>query len=152
MQSTITLTGMDEVLRNLSNYAASIKPAAAIALHEEARAIEERSVTQYAPIDQGGLRRDHAFVDESAKVEGDTVSITFGYKGPYAASVHENPRTGKTGGLSPSGRRYKHWASVGQWKFLEVPLLQAERGMLNRIASRMRDVIGGRLTATFYGG
>jgi hypothetical protein len=150
--ATVTITGIDEVMRNLRAYADQARAAAGVALHEEARAIEEVSVTQYVPVDLGGLRRDHAFVDEAAKVEGSKVSVTFGYRGPYAAAVHENPRAGKTGGVSPSGRRYKHWATTGGWKFLELPLLQAENGMLGRLASRIRDIVGGRLAATFYGG
>jgi len=144
--ATVTITGIDEVMRNLRAYADQVRGAVAVALHEEARAIEGVSVTQYAPVDQGGLRRDHAFVDEAAKVEGSKVSISFGYRGPYAAAVHENPRAGKTGGVSPSGRRYKHWAQVGQWKFLEVPLLQAESGMLRRIRDRIYDIVGTRLS------
>lgn len=44
----------------------------------------------------------------------------------YAVKVHENPRSGKTGGLSPSGKRYRKWAKVGGYKFLEAPM--AERG------------------------
>jgi hypothetical protein len=148
----ITITGMDEVLRNLAAYGENTRQAAATALFEEARAVEAESLARYVPVDTGQLRRDHAFVDESAKIEGDRVSIEFGYRGPYAASVHENPRAGKTGGVSPSGRKYRHWATVGQWKFLETPLLEAEKGMLSRLAGRIRDVLGGKLSATFYGG
>lgn len=152
ISSTITLTGMSEVLKNLAAYGQNANDAAAQALFEEANAIKNTSVAQYVPVDTGELRQEHAFVDESAKIEGDNVSITFGYSGPYAASVHENPRAGKTGGVSPSGQKYQHWASVGQWKFLEVPLLNAESGMLGRLAGRIRNALGGRLSATFYGG
>lgn len=152
ISSTITLTGMSEVLKNLAAYGQNAKDAAAQALFEEANAIKNTSVAQYVPVDTGELRQEHAFVDESAKIEGDNVSITFGYRGPYAASVHENPRAGKTGGVSPSGQKYRHWASVGQWKFLEVPLLNAESGMLGRLAGRIRNALGGKLSTTFYGG
>jgi hypothetical protein len=52
--------------------------------------------------------------------------------------VHENPRSGKTGGFSPSGKPYftkrsrrggkkgSGFSQVGQWKYLEIPLLAAE--------------------------
>ena len=150
--ATITITGMDEVLKNLAAFGQNTRDAAAQAVYEEARAIENVSLAQYAPVDQGGLRSEHAFVDEEAKIEGGKVSITFGYTGPYAASVHENPRTGKTGGVGPSGQKYRHWATVGQWKFLETPVLNATSGMLGRIADRIRNVLGGKLSATFYGG
>lgn len=41
----------------------------------------------------------------------------------YAISVHENPRSGKTEGFSPSGKKYAPgtWSKVGQWKYLETP-------------------------------
>jgi hypothetical protein len=51
-----------------------------------------------------------------------------GYGGPsapYALAVHENPRAGQTGGISPKGQPYEHWAHTGQWKYLETPLKAA---------------------------
>lgn len=147
----ITVTGMDQVLKNLAAYGENVKASVAQALYEEANEIKNVSQARYVPVDTGELRQEHAFVDESARVDGDSVSITFGYNGPYAARVHENPRAGKTGGVSPSGKRYKHWAQVGEWKFLERPLMEAESGMLQRLANRIRGALGGRLSATFYG-
>lgn len=92
----------------------------AIALHEEAQTILADSVTNYVPFDTGNLAG-------SAKVElpvvsGNTVSVELGYGAEYALSVHENPRSGKTGGTSPSGASYRSWASRGEWKYLEQPL------------------------------
>ena len=150
--TTITLTGLDTVMKNLSAFGKNAQDAAAVALFEEANAIKNESQARYVPVDTGELRQEHAFVDEAASVSGGKVSITFGYTGPYAASVHENPRAGKTGGVSPSGKKYRHWATTGQWKFLEIPLLNAERGMLQRLAGRIYSVLGGKLSATFYGG
>ena len=149
MARTVTMTGLDEVLQKLAAYGDNLRAAAAQALYEEANAIKNESIVRYVPVRNiggGELRNDHAFVDEQAKIEGDTMSITLGYTGPYAASVHENPRAGKTGGVSPSGRKYKSWAEVGQWKFLETPLLEAEQGMLQRMADRIRTALGGRLS------
>lgn len=149
MDARVTLTGLDEVLRKLSAYGDNLKAAAAQALYEEANAIKNESIVRYVPVrNRGGgeLRNDHAFVDESAKIEGDNVSITLGYTGPYAASVHENPRSGKTGGVSPQGKKYASWAEVGQWKFLEIPWLNAQQGMLPRMADRIRNALGGRLS------
>lgn len=71
---------------------------------------------------------EQAFVatPTQAALSGRTqTSVILGYGGasaPYALSVHENPRSGKTGGVSPSGRKYKRWARVGEWKFLETPV------------------------------
>jgi hypothetical protein len=78
------------------------------------------------PVDTGTLRSSGVVLP--AAITGTTVSVTLGYGGaaaPYARMVHENPRAGKTGGLSPSGMPYKTWAKVGQWKFLEIPFVRA---------------------------
>ena len=67
-----------------------------------------------------------------------TATITMGYGGPaapYAIAVHENPRAGKTGGLSPSGKPYEHWARTGGWKYLETPLKAAT----GQIAAKLKD-------------
>jgi len=137
---TVQVTGLEEVLKNLAQYGDRLKDAAATALYEEARAIEEES-------------------------KGDRISVEFGYRGPYAARLHENPRAGRTGGwppephepplfrwvskggnrwLAPIGAQRKHWASVGGWKFLETPLLEATGGMAGRIADRIRSILGAK--------
>jgi very-short-patch-repair endonuclease len=56
-------------------------------------------------------------------------------------SVHENPRSGKTGGISPSGFPYEHWAQTGEWKYLETPVKQALPGLNKRIQTRVRTVL-----------
>jgi hypothetical protein len=156
----VKVTGLEEVLKNLAAYGERARQAADAAVYEEAQAIEQTSVTRYVPVDTGQLRSDMAFVD-TVKREGEIVSCTFGYRGPYAASVHENPRAGRTGGWPPNphdpplfrwidgrivpiGGQRKTWASVGQFKFLETPLLEAENGMLSRLADRMRTILGGK--------
>lgn len=55
------------------------------------------------------------------------------YSAAYALRVHENPRAGKTGGRSPSGARYRSWARVGKWKYLEHPMMRAEIGFARRM-------------------
>jgi hypothetical protein len=52
-----------------------------------------------------------------------------GFSAVYAAKTHENPRSGNTGGVSPSGRPYPEgsYAVVGQYKFLETPLKETNR-------------------------
>lgn len=142
-RATITLTGMDTVLRNLSTFGKRTQDAAASALYEEANAIKNESQARYVPVDTGELRQEHAFIDEQASIVGGKVSIELGYSGPYAAKVHENPRAGKTGGVSPSGKKYSHWATTGEWKFLERPILEAVPGMASRLAERIRRKVGG---------
>lgn len=72
------------------------------------------------------------------------VTVEAGFGGPaapYAAAVHENPRAGKTGGISPSGRRYKRWATVGQWKYLEIPFKAKASQMTARIIAALDAAI-----------
>lgn len=112
--------------------------ALAAGMYQEALAIMRDSQTNYCPVDTGNLKNSGHV--EFPKIDGTNVSVRMGYGGaaaPYAAIVHENPRAGKTGGVSPSGRKYKHWARVGQWKYLERPFLDAVgNGIDERIGRR----------------
>jgi len=58
--------------------------------------------------------------------------VAGGAAAPYALAVHENPRSGKTGGLSPSGKKYgprpgqtRTFSTVGGFKYLETPAMIA---------------------------
>lgn len=71
---------------------------------------------------------------------GEVVRCVVGYGGlavRYALAVHENPRSGKTGGRSPSGKKYTHWARVGQWKYLETAANQNAAKVAPLIAARV---------------
>jgi len=66
----------------------------------------------------------------------------------YALAVHENPRAGKTGGVSPSGKKYpttKHgkptWSTVGQWKYLEIPALAAAKESAQWLANGAKAIM-----------
>lgn len=79
------------------------------------------------PVMDGPLRSSGVVLP--IDVSGDRTTLTLGFGGPaapYAAAVHENPRSGKTGGVSPKGKKYKRWAKVGAYKYLEGPM--ARRG------------------------
>jgi len=78
-----------------------------------------------AGVPSGGALRRSAFVEHAVPSAAPRAVVGFGVK--YGWPVHENPRTGKTGGVSPKGRRYKSWARTGQWHFLEVPFNLAKR-------------------------
>jgi len=74
-----------------------------------------------------------------------------GYSAVYALTVHENPRAGKTGGVSPSGKAYSAgrttggrkstrvvWAEKGNWKFLENPFKRNIKQMLKIISNKAK--------------
>ena len=104
--------------------------AAAKQLYKSANVIMDDSKSNYVPVETGTLRSSGLV--EPPVVEGGRVVVTLGYGGPaapYALSVHENPRSGKTGGVSPSGRKYRRWAKVGEWKYLSTPFELARRAI-----------------------
>jgi hypothetical protein len=80
---------------------------------------------------------------EAPVITADEVSVGMGYGGAakkYARKVHENPRAGKTGGFSPSGKKYYPrpgipvpYSTVGEWKFLEKPFLERRLHILEAV-------------------
>lgn len=111
------------------------------ALYQEAQEIIARAQEELVPVRNrgGGTLRGSAFVEKPER-EGDVVRVVLGFGGgavKYAAAVHENPRSGKTGGVSPTGRRYRSWAEVGEWHYLSRPLEEAKAGLDGRIGARV---------------
>jgi hypothetical protein len=151
------LTGMSEVMSGLQREIEQIEGVTHKGLLRAALLIR-RHAQELTPVVTGNLR-DSCYVWTSwagVKAGGQRTSATMatqqhaleyregrpvvvvGYSAVYAASVHENPRAGKTGGVSPSGRQYQRtktgrptWSTrpQGQWKFLE----QAVQGNKNEI-------------------
>lgn len=110
-------------------------------LYTEAEAIMTKSKA-LVPVVTGALRGS-GFV-ELPKTSGSTLSVTMGYGGPaakYALIVHENPRAGKTKGVSPSGKKYKRYSKVGQWKYLEQPFNQEAKKISRRVAVNVNKVV-----------
>lgn len=113
------------------------------ALFRVANEIIADSKANYVPVDTGTLRSTGAVQIEGG-VGGGRVTVTLGFGGPaapYALFVHENPRSGKTGGVSPSGQKYRRYAKVGQFKYLEIPFNQRRRdipGLLAAAISKAR--------------
>jgi len=77
--------------------------------------------------------------------------VRVGFTASYATFVHENPRAGKTGGVSPKGVKYSAgknpsgkkskrivFSTVGQWKFLETALKQGANKILAIIVSKVK--------------
>lgn len=88
-------------------------------------------------------------VEKASKTTKPFVEV--GFAAIYAMAVHENPRAGRTGGVSPSGRKYtagrttsgrrsnrKVYSTVGGWKFLERALEDNKSKILNIIRRRAK--------------
>ncbi len=161
----LVLKGDVQLKRRLAALARRSPQAAGRALYEEAETIMKTSKAEYVPVDTGTLRSTG--IVQPAKVTASGAEVVMGYGGPagkggtpaptgaraqprirqfqegegYAVYIHENPRAGRTGGLSPQGKRYKSFATHGQWKYLETPFNAAVRGMAARLARRLRSEI-----------
>jgi hypothetical protein len=136
MKTTVELTGAAEWKAKLHAMGPAVFAAMVKSAYQSFEAVMTTSKEEYVPVDQGTLRSSGHV--QSPEVSGMSATITMGYGGPaapYAIAVHENPRAGKTGGLSPSGKPYEHWARTGGWKYLETPLKAAT----GQIAAKLKD-------------
>ncbi len=97
----------------------------------------------YSGLTEGFMAAKHSeFIDDTRASIQDMPGLNkrqgaIGFSAIYALGVHENSRSGNTGGSSPSGKPYKDgsFSKVGQWKFLETPLKETNR-ILNIIKSK----------------
>lgn len=138
----IKLEGMAEARAAVAGLNGQARGALEAGVYEEGLEVMARSKAEFVPV-RDGILRASGHVEEP-QWSGDTVSVTLGYGGPaapYALSVHQNPRAGKTGGVSPQGKPYKRWARVGEWMYLQTPLFQAINGMGARIGARIQQRI-----------
>lgn len=127
MVINLTVTGANEVANKLRVLGEQMPAAVGRALQRFVEAeIATPAKQQYVPVVTGSLRASIAVGEPT--VTNRTAVVVIGAGGaaaPYARMVHENPRSGHTQGVSPRGVRYKRWSRVGQWKYLEVPAIEA---------------------------
>jgi hypothetical protein len=123
----LTITGVEDVVRKLRVLREQAPEALGNALFRFAQdQIEKPAKEDYVPVMFGALRSSIQTLPPEVTTRGASVTVSAGgAAAPYARAVHENPRSGRTGGFSPSGKRYKHYARVGQWKYLETPAIIA---------------------------
>lgn len=134
----ISVTGTDKLKAQLAKLKGAGPIILARAVHEEAETILDVTVEKYIPRDTSALAGSR-YAGEPVVRPG-YVRVVFGFGGAglrYAWKTHENPRAGKTGGVSPTGRRYKHWADVGEWKYLEKAVARMSRGFSRRVGARI---------------
>lgn len=119
-----TIRGADRVIANLKTLGAEFPGALGRALYRFAeKDMVGPAKKTYVPVVTGALRS--SIRTEPPVVTPRSASVVIaagGAAAAYARVTHENPRAGKTGGFSPSGRRYKRWSRVGEWKFIETPV------------------------------
>jgi len=123
----IQWTGLRTVSRQLQAASESVVPTVGASLFQEAETILTLSKTDYVPVDTGALRAS-GFV-EPPIIASSQVSVTLGFGGPaapYAVIVHEDLTKRHT---------------VGQAKYLEVPLKARLQGMPAVLAFRAQEAI-----------
>jgi hypothetical protein len=136
----LKLEGMEAVLSALKQLDDGAAPALREALYTDAIELGTEA-DELVPRDTGTLAASQTVTSE---IDGTTITATVAYGGAasaYALSVHENPRSGQTGGVSPQGKKYKHWATVGQWKYLEQPFKRRTAGFTARIAATLDRIL-----------
>lgn len=134
---TFKVLGSAKVSQRLEKAGRGARAALLGTLFEEGEELMRISKEQYVPVDTGTLRAS-GFVRKMKTSLG--VEVGFGGSAArYALKVHENPRSGKTGGVSPSGKKYKTWAKVGQWKYLITPFKLRKPGLKKRVSRRFAE-------------
>ena len=135
MKTSIEIAGVAEWHSKLKAMSPAVFTAMVKSAYESFEGVMTTAKEEYVPVDSGALRSTGTVLPP--EVSGQSAKITMGFGGPaapYALSVHENPRAGKTGGISPSGKPYESWARTGGWKYLETPLKAAT----GEIAAKMK--------------
>ena len=135
----LQVQGTEKLLAQLAKLRSVAPVAIAAALYEEGEGVIDLAVDKYVPKDQGQLAGSHFVNFPVVSPAGIRVVLGFGgAAAPYAEAVHENPRAGKTGGVSPSGRRYRTWAKVGEWQYLEKAMVERARHLPRRLGVRIQ--------------
>lgn len=139
MVASIKITGHKLVARNITRLARRIGPAAQDFVVDETMdlATISRELAPYATpeLPVTNLRESQ---EVTHSVTNSSRSGEVAFHAEYAAYIHEHPRSGQTGGRSPSGAPYYRWARVGQWKYLEQPLFRMSNGYAARLATHFQ--------------
>jgi|SRR5882724_9842090 len=139
----VDIRGQTELQAKLKQLDAKAMTIVAAYLRHKGERIMTASKAE-VPVDTGRLRSSGHV--QGPTLTGRTLEVTMGYGGAaarYALKVHENPRAGRTGGRSPRGRSYKHWAKVGQWKYLEGPFTRETATFLQELAAAISRALAG---------
>lgn len=132
--TVLTLKGSDTFREKLRGMGRSAIPALAEALTLEFEAVIEDAKDNYVPTVSTNLKGSGHVMPPM--LTPNTVIVVGGFGNAavkYAKRTHDNPRAGKTGGISPQGRRYKKWSRVGEYKFLSKPLRRRAKGLERRV-------------------
>lgn len=136
----IRVTGVDKLQANFNRLRLSTRQAIIQSLEDEAQLVLDRAKNEFVPVVTGRLRDSGRIEQHAVHLPGGKSRAVVAFGGqdaPYAVAVHENPRAGKTGGVSPQGRKYKTWSTVGQWKYLTHSMMSVVHTRAARVAAAL---------------
>ena len=141
------MKGIDNVLKNLNKEIKGIEGRTRKGMTKVGLFIESKSMKE-CPVVTSNLKNSR-YSEAFDTSKGPAVEI--GFTALYAPFVHENPRAGKTRGISPKGVAYKApinpsgkrstqtiFSTVGKWKFLEDPLKKNARRIIEIIRQKAK--------------
>lgn len=132
--------GDREMRRRLAALVTQFPQAIKKAVYFEAELIMADSKENYVPKDDGTLYRSG--VVEPPVIDGINIYVKMGFGGAaadYAEAVHEHPSSHSP--LSWKGKVI-NWSIPGTGpKYLEIPFRKAEKGMANRVAKSIKEMI-----------
>lgn len=114
---SLTFTGQSGISRELDRISRELERQTERALLVEAEALGE-SAQEIVPVQTGALRDSKEITTRDVAGGIESVVSFGGPSAPYATLVHERSSTGR--------------------KFLETPLMAAERGFLARLGKRLK--------------
>ncbi len=126
MTAIFKITGEKAMRRKLALLGEVLQDRVGVALRGEGEMIMRVSKQVYVPVDLGPLKASGQ-VEGPIRRRGKVVMVILSFGGaaaPYALEQHENPD-------------YKH-EKTQSWKYLEIPLNEAVKGMAVRIAAEVR--------------
>ncbi len=133
----IKVKGHIQVAAAIETIKKRVIEAAHQSLIEEGNEVMADAKQNYVPMGVGDLASSGQV--EKVVVSNVKSSVRLFFDSVYALITHENPRSGKTHGVSPSGKKYYYrWARTGQWKYLEHPIIAESNKFLANIANKIR--------------
>jgi hypothetical protein len=138
----VTIEGLDAVVTRILGLPGKAKQALGHAMKAEMEQIIDVAKAYYVPYDSGQLHdsgrvRGPVFVSASViEVIGSFGPVSNPRGSSYAVPVHEIPEP-----PSQSVGGYSAHHNVGTWKFLEIPFLIRQDGMVNRISAELNTLL-----------
>lgn len=126
------------MIRELEKVKRALYVQVQLALIEEAEVIMKRSNDEFAPKDTGNLIAESGVSVVESGQSLDDLQVVLHYGGPrsdpYVLSTHETPSEHDPATWKGKEVQFQR----GGPKYLEIPLLEAENGMAERVGSKVK--------------